>query len=151
MTCRPPHRSLCRLGLLLLTGLVVAGCVAHEPPTLQDIGRARAAIDQGMKCAPPIPYEKMTELEKRYLQARGVYFACNDEEASRLAQSIINDAACPRVAAAPPTNRPPTARLTVAPDCQADVVLTLSGEGSRDPDNDRLTYKWDFGDGTTAT
>ena len=33
----------------------------------------------------------------------------------------------------------------------ADLVVTLSGAGSRDPEGEALSYAWDFGDGTTGT
>jgi hypothetical protein len=50
------------------------------------------------------------------------------------------------------TNRPPTAR--VATSRRYGVLplrVTFSADGSADPDGDRLSYRWDFGDGTFAT
>ena len=48
-------------------------------------------------------------------------------------------------------NRAPTARINCQPEGEADQPITFTAEGSIDPDNDRLTYRWDFGDGDTAT
>lgn len=50
-------------------------------------------------------------------------------------------------------NKPPVARIV--PDSELvipDVPATFDGEqGSVDPDGDKLTYAWDFGDGATST
>jgi outer membrane protein OmpA-like peptidoglycan-associated protein len=155
MTRRPPHRSLWCSSLLLIVGLFAAGCATQESPALLDLGRARGAIDEAMKCTPPFPVDKIDGLELRHRQARGVYYACQDAEASRLAQGIIADAACARPVAAapppPPANRPPVARVSGPNEGEVNTLLNFSGEGSSDPDNDRLTYQWDFGDGTTAS
>jgi len=138
-----------------LAGLFIAGCVIQDPPALVEIGKSRQALDNARKagkadCAP----EKFAELEKRYLQARGVFYACNDAEALRLAQALAADAnalGCPVPVAAAPANRPPVCRLSVAPQGQVGEAVTLDASGSSDPDGNPLTYTWDFGDGTPST
>jgi outer membrane protein OmpA-like peptidoglycan-associated protein len=152
MTFRPPSRYLCCLGLILLTGLLAAGCAIREPPALADLDQARAAIAEAKK-AGSLPPEKIEELEKRHLQARGVFYACNDAEASRLAQAIIADARARPMAAPPPPppNQPPRARLQGPAEGEVNALLSFSGEGSSDPEGGQLTYKWDFGDGTMAS
>lgn len=47
-------------------------------------------------------------------------------------------------------NRRPTADITSSTDPDRRTV-SFSGAGSYDPDGDRLTYAWTFGDGTSAT
>jgi outer membrane protein OmpA-like peptidoglycan-associated protein len=138
-----------------IAGLFIAGCVIQDPPALVEIGKSRQALDNARKagkadCAP----EKFAELEKRYLQARGVFYACNDAEALRLAQALAADAnalGCPVPVAAAPANRPPVCRLSVAPQGQVGEAVTLDASGSSDPDGNPLTYTWDFGDGTPST
>jgi hypothetical protein len=138
-----------------LAGVFIAGCVIQDPPALVEIGKSRQALDNARKagkadCAP----EKFAELEKRYLQARGVFYACNDAEALRLAQALAADAnalGCPVPVAAAPANRPPVCRLSVAPQGQVGEAVTLDASGSSDPDGNPLTYTWDFGDGTPST
>jgi len=123
----------------------------RESPALGDLNQARDAIAQARSQG--MEPDKATALDKRLLQARGVYYQCLDAEASRLAQAIINDAKM-RAAAPPPpppANRPPRAQIAGPNETEVNVLLNLSGEGSSDPDNDKLTYKWDFGDGTTAS
>jgi OmpA-OmpF porin, OOP family len=153
MTFRHVWRYLSCLSLVAIAGLFIAGCVIQEPPAITEIGKARQALDNARKagkadCAP----EKFAELEKRYLQARGVFYACNDAEAIRLAQALAADAnalGCPQPPPPPPPpNRPPVCRLTVVPQAQVGEAVTLDASGSSDPDNNPLTYTWDFGDGT---
>jgi outer membrane protein OmpA-like peptidoglycan-associated protein len=155
MTFRHVWRYLSYLSLVAIAGLFIAGCVIQDPPAITEIGKARQALDNARKagkadCAP----EKFADLERRYLQTRGVFYACNDAEAVRLAQALAADAnalGCPAPVAAAPANRPPVCRLSVVPQGQVGDAVTLDASGSSDPDGNPLTYTWDFGDGTPPT
>lgn len=48
----------------------------------------------------------------------------------------------------PPTNQPPVASFTHAATGQAGAALAFDATASTDPDNDPLTFSWEFGDGT---
>ena len=49
-------------------------------------------------------------------------------------------------------NQPPTARFTMDTNYgAAPLVVNFDGSTSTDPENDTLTYTWDFGDGSTGT
>lgn len=50
-------------------------------------------------------------------------------------------------------NRAPTAVIDASQTTTADktLIVNFSGLGSSDPDDDTLTYRWDFGDGNSST
>ena len=53
-----------------------------------------------------------------------------------------------------PKNKPPVASLNVSPGGSGMAGVTnyrLDGSPSSDPDNDRLTYSWSFGDGSSGS
>jgi glucose/arabinose dehydrogenase/PKD repeat protein len=51
-----------------------------------------------------------------------------------------------------PTGRAPIARISATPTSgPAPLAVAFDARASTDPDNDPLTYTWDFGDGATAT
>jgi outer membrane protein OmpA-like peptidoglycan-associated protein len=151
MAWRQVRRCLGYISLVVFVGGFIAGCVIQEPRAITEIGRARKALDDARRAgaADQAP-DKFVELEKRFLQARGVYYSCNDAEAIRLAQSIIADLSTPIAAPAPVAvaNRQPVCRLVVTERAQVGEAVTLDASGSSDPDNDQLSYTWDFGDGT---
>jgi outer membrane protein OmpA-like peptidoglycan-associated protein len=140
------------VSLVALVSLSLAGCVIQDPPALGEIAKARKALDDAKKAgaADRVP-DKFAELEKRYLQARGVFYACNDAEAARLAQALVADANALLGAPMPPppmANRPPVARLSVPACAVVGDSVSMDASGSSDPDGDTLSYVWDFGDGT---
>src|SRR5258706_11413323 len=106
MVVRHIRRYLSYLSLLGIAGLFMAGGVVSDPPALVEIAKARKALDNAQKPRAP---EKFEALEQRYLQGRGVYYACNDAEAARLAQAIVADLNVPmgKAGPAPATNRQP--------------------------------------------
>ncbi len=55
------------------------------------------------------------------------------------------------VTAAPPPNQPPTASTNGPYRGTTNLPVSFSSDGSTDPDNDRLTFLWNFGDGATST
>src|SRR5262245_47275669 len=140
MSFRDMWRYLSCLSLMAIAGLWLTGCVIQDPPAIGDIARARQALDNARKagkadCAP----DKFAELETRYLQARGVFYACNDAEASRLARALEADAnalTCPTgvVPVLPQANRSPVCRLNVVQQAQVGEAVTVDASATSDPD-----------------
>jgi outer membrane protein OmpA-like peptidoglycan-associated protein len=161
MTLRHITRHLSLLGLILFAVLLATGCVIRDPQAITDINQAKDAIAAARQAGAAERYpEDFAMLEKRFLETRGVYYACRDDEASRLARALVADANAlaarrPAAAAPPPpppsANRPPKAMAKCPAEAEVNTLVTFDASGSSDPEGDPLTYKWDFGDGTTSS
>ena len=161
MTLR--YHWLCRLGMLGGVGLVAVGCATMDPPALTALNQANDAIVASKKAgaAERFPAE-FAALETRYLEARGIFYACRESQAADLARALMADAkglgakramapkAAPMPPPPPPANRPPVARLSAPGTGDVNHLLRFQGDASSDPDGDTLSYMWDFGDGMSA-
>lgn len=156
MLSRRVVRYLSSLGFLSVVGFFAVGCTLDESPAVKQMTSARNAMNaaekEGAKERSP---DAFADLEKRYLKARGIFYACNESEATSLAQQIATDAtalaAKPMEAAPkPPSNMKPLAELTGPTAGATNQLLAFSAIDSADKDGTITSYKWDFGDGTTS-
>src|SRR5262245_49011538 len=146
MSFRHVGRYLTYLSLVGMVGLLLASCVIQDPPAIVEIGKARRALDDARRAgaADQAP-EKFVILEKRYLQARGVFYACNDAEAIRLAQSIVAELA--QAAPPPPAPRavacpPPVARVTLPERGQVGDAVPMDASASS-TQSGQAAFTWD--------
>lgn len=156
MLSRRAVRYLSSLGFLSVVGFFAVGCTLDESPTVKQITSARNAISTAEKEGAKERFpDEFKDLEQRYLKVRGVFYACNESEASSMAQQLIADAealAAKRMekAAPPAPNQPPIAELSGPTSGVVNQLLAFSAIDSSDPDGTITSYKWDYGDGTTA-
>ena len=102
MALRHVGRCIRYFSLVVVAGWFVTGCVIKEPPAITQIGVARKALDESVKTGrADCEHVKYEILERNYLQARGVYYACNDAEAIKLAQAVAAGANALACAPAP--------------------------------------------------
>jgi outer membrane protein OmpA-like peptidoglycan-associated protein len=150
MALRHVGRCIRYFSLVVVAGWFVTGCVIKEPPAITQIGVARKALDESVKTGrADCEHVKYEILERNYLQARGVYYACNDAEAIKLAQAVAagaNALACAPAARAV-TCPPPVARFTPLPRVEAGAAVQFDASTSS-TQSGQATYTWDFGDGT---
>lgn len=157
MRCRGGLRCIQAFGLISLVGFLAAGCAVlqgeQEPPALSAIGQADQAIEAAEQAGADERFpEEYEALEKRYLETRGVFYACADEQALEMANALVADAnalATKRVEMAP-ANTAPGAQLFGPDEAYVDTPVEFDASGTSDPDMDELTYNWSFGDGTDA-
>lgn len=151
-------RYLSSLCILSVVGLFAGGCTFEDPPALGQISSARDAIYSAQQAGANERYpDEYAELEKRYLETRGVFYACQEDKAGEMALALVADANAlatkqPEAAMAPtpPPNQCPVASLEGPTEGRENELLTFDASTSTDPDGDALQYKWDFGDGTTS-
>ena len=151
MALRHVGRCISYLGLVVVAGWFVTGCVIRDPQAITEIGNARKALDESVKTGrADCEHVKYEVLERNYLQARGVYYACNDAEAIKLAQAVAagaNALACAPAARAAAACPPPVARFTTLPRVEAGAAVQFDASTSS-TQSGQATYTWDFGDGT---
>lgn len=90
--------------------------------------------------------DKFAILEKQYLEARALFYACQNKNAADLARYIICEVStlkCP--------NTKPVAKFTAPSEAKVNDLITFNAAPSYDPDKDSLTYIWNFGDETKSS
>ncbi len=156
MLSRRVVRYLSSLGFLGMVGFFAVGCTLDDSPTVTQLTSTRNAINAAEKDGAKERFpDEFADLEKRYLKARGIFYACNESEASSLASQVATDAAAlaarPTAGAPePPANMKPLAALSGPTSGVTNQLLAFSATDSTDKDGSITSYKWDFGDGTTS-
>jgi outer membrane protein OmpA-like peptidoglycan-associated protein len=148
---------MCGFSLMVCAGVLAVGCAIQDPPALTAIDQARGELQAAKEAGAHERFpDDYAALEKNYQLARGTFYACQDSKALAMAQTLVADAqalATKKVVVAappPPANQPPIAKLRVPSEGDLNSLLTFQADESTDPDGDRLSYRWNFGDGTST-
>ncbi|MCZ6875184.1 MAG: OmpA family protein [bacterium] len=142
---------------LALIGLLATACV-HEPRAFLDLQHAQEAIVAAKASeAASQSADAIAALESRFLEARGILYACQEDKASELARVLINEAnilatqhPAPQITiSSKPQNRPPRAVLVAPAEGEVNMLLSFDASQSSDPDGDKLSFLWDYGDASS--
>lgn len=164
MTSRQVLRYFSSFCMIAVVGIFAAGCTIQDPPAFGQLNSAHDALASAKKAGADKKFpDEFTKLEKQYEMARGTLYACQDAKAGEMALALILDAntlatkkpvtkATKKIEMQTmPANTKPLADLVGPTSGMMNQLLTFDASSSSDVDeNDKLSYKWDFGDGATA-
>ena len=156
MRCQGGLRCIRVFGLISFLGLLAAGCSVLEgeqdPPAIPAIEQANSAIQSAKEAGANERFpEEYAALEHRYLETRGVFYACQEDEALAMANALVADANALATKRVELPNQCPEIVLTEVREVFINDPVRFDASGTTDADGDKLTYTWQFGDGTEVT
>lgn len=155
MRCQGGLRCIQVFGLISLVGFAT-GCAVlqgeQDPPALPAIEQANSAIQSAKQAGADERFpEEYAALEQRYLETRGVFYACQDDEALQMANALVADANALATKRVEAPNTCPEIVLTEVRQVFINDPVRFDASGTTDADGHRLTYTWRYGDGTEVT